>query len=53
MTIEELYNWAIDNNCKNYEIEIQYRDDGGCYAGTDSLDEADIEIVENTETVIL
>ena len=53
MTIEELYNWAIDNNCENYQVEIQYRDDGGFYTGTDNLDETYIEIVEEEEIVVL
>ena len=53
MTIEELYNWAIDNNCENYDVEIQYRDDGGFYIGTTILDEADIEVIEDAGTVIL
>lgn len=25
MNIKEFYNWAIDNNCENYDVEIQYR----------------------------
>lgn len=53
MTIKELYKWAIANNCESYDVEIQYRDSGGYYLGTDNLDEDDIEIVENTKTVIL
>lgn len=36
MTIEELYNWATKNDCEDYEVEIQYRDDGGDYSGTDN-----------------
>lgn len=53
MTIKEFYNWAIDNSCENYEVEIQYRDDGGYYVGTDSLEENYIEIVEEDEIVII
>ena len=53
MTIKELYKWATNNNCENYDVEIQYRDDGGFYLGTTILDEADIEIIEDAERVIL
>ena len=53
MTIKEFYNWAINNNCENYDVEIQYRDDGGYYAGTYYLEEYCIEIVEDAEAVIL
>lgn len=53
MTIKELYKWAIANNCENYDVEIQYRDDGGFYIGTTILDEADIEVIEDAGTVIL
>lgn len=45
MTIQELYEWAIKNNAKDFDVEIQYRDDGGgCYEGTEDLCESDIEI---------
>ena len=44
MTIKDLYEWAIKNNCENYEVEIQYRDSGGCYSGTEDLRESEIEI---------
>lgn len=47
MTIKELYEWAKKNNCEEYEVEIQYRDDGGYYTGTDDLEEHDIEIDRN------
>lgn len=35
MTIEELYKWGIEHDCLDYEIRIQYRDDGGEYFGCD------------------
>ena len=44
MTIKELYEWAVKNNCENYEVEIQHRDDGGYYSGTADLRESEIEI---------
>ena len=44
MTIKELYDWAVNNSCENYEVEIQYRDGGGYYNGTDDLRESEIEI---------
>lgn len=48
MTIKELYEWAIKNNVENCEVEIQYRDGGGTYYGTDDLYESDIVIEEKT-----
>ena len=39
MTIRQLYEWAEKNNAVDYSIEIQYRDDGGEYAGRESLEE--------------
>lgn len=35
MTVKELYEWAIENKAEDLEIEIQYRDSGGFYCGTD------------------
>lgn len=38
MTIEELYLWAKENDCENYEIEVRQSD--GSYSG---ITFADIE----------
>lgn len=35
MSIEELYKWAVEHNCADYEIRIQYRDECGEYFGCD------------------
>ena len=35
MTIEQIYNWAKENNVENVEVVIQYRDEGGDYFGAD------------------
>lgn len=35
MTVKELYEWAVENKAEDLEIEIQYRDGGGYYCGTD------------------
>lgn len=43
MTIQELYEWAIKNNAKDLDIEIQYRDSGGYYNGTTDLNSIDVE----------
>lgn len=53
MTINELYEWAKENNVENYNVRIQYRDEGGCYYGTDTLYESDIEIDNLRLEVIL
>ena len=44
MTIRDLYNWAIENGVENFEIQIQYRDGGGYYCGSDSCEQDNIEI---------
>lgn len=36
MTIKELYEWAVDNHAEDLDLEVQYRDGGGIYYGTDS-----------------
>ena len=37
MTIKEFYEWGKKNGVENAAVEIQYRDDGGYYNGTDDL----------------
>lgn len=44
MTIKELYKWAVSHGAENLSVEIQYRDGGGYYNGTDLLYEENIEI---------
>ena len=34
MTVKELYEYAEQYGLLDYEIEIQYRDDGGVYTGS-------------------
>lgn len=53
MTIKDLYEWAIKNNVEDYNVRIQHRDEGGCYCGTDTLYEVDIEINRLRLEVIL
>lgn len=56
MTVKELYEWAKKNNAENYDIEIQYRDGGGCYTGVDDCDDpivSDREHTYNTKKVVL
>lgn len=43
MTVKELYEWAVENKAEDLEIEIQYRDGGGYYCGTDIDVEPTIE----------
>lgn len=33
MTVKELYEWAMEHNAENYDLMIQFRDDGGYYVG--------------------
>jgi hypothetical protein len=56
MTVKELYEWAKKNNAEDFDIEIQYRDGGGFYSGTDTCDEpmiCDREWNSHTEKVVL
>lgn len=53
MTIRDLYNWAVENGVEDFEIQIQYRDGGGYYSGTDSCEQCDIEINCLNNEVIL
>lgn len=38
MTIKELYEWAKKNDCENYDVIIQYRDEYRCVS-YDALEE--------------
>lgn len=53
MTIKDLYEFAKENKFEDYEIEIQYRDGGGSYYGTDTLQLEDIEVQDFAKTVVL
>lgn len=53
MTIQELYDYAKENNILDYEIEAQYADDGGFYYGTRSINLFDMEIKENIKSVVI
>ena len=44
MTPRDLYEWALEHGVENCDIEIQYRDGGGSYCGTDSASFDGIEI---------
>lgn len=44
MTVRDFYKWAKKNDCVDFEVEIQYRDEGGCYNGTADLEESEITI---------
>lgn len=46
MTVIDLLKWAALHDAMDLDIEIQYRDDGGYYVGTDSLEEDEIQITE-------
>ena len=53
LTIEELYKWAVKNQIQNYNIEVQYRDDGGDYYGTEAISIDYIRIRSDEKKVIL
>ena len=37
MTVQELYEYAKQRGVSDYDIRVQYRDDGGEYQGTDAF----------------
>lgn len=53
MTIKELYGMARASHIEDYDIEIQYRDSGGCYEGTDYLMKQDIIVNDVQKVVVL
>ena len=53
MTVSELYDWAVMNGVENLEIEIQYRDGGGFYNGTDDHIEPQVSFSNGQEIVLL
>ena len=53
MTIKELYEMAQASHIEDYDIEIQYRDDGGYYSGTEELRGEEITVNGIRRVVIL
>lgn len=53
MTIRELYEWAKQQGIEDYDIEIQYRDDGGYYCGTDTTSFYNLEVSHDKKTIII
>lgn len=50
MTVKELYEWAKKHDCLDFDIGVQYRDDGGLYYGI----EYDIDpVVDEVKQVIV
>jgi hypothetical protein len=49
MTVEQFWKWAEENGLKDYEVEIQYRDDGGNYVGTDTC----LELIVNVDRKVI
>lgn len=55
MTLKDLYEWAVEHGVENCDIEIQYRDGGGCYCGTTDarFDEIEIENKSYGEVIVI
>ena len=43
MTVQELYEYAKQRGLLDYEIRVQYRDDGGLYYGADAVESVLVE----------
>ena len=53
MTIQELYDYAKENNIVDYDIEVYHSDDGGFYYDSRLTYLGDIEIKGNIKTIII
>lgn len=53
MTIKELYEMAQASHIEDYNIEIQHRDSGGYYEGTDELMKEEITVNDIERVVTL
>lgn len=53
MTIKELYEMAQASHIEYYDIEIQYRDSGGWYEGTEELTKEYITVNDIQKVVTL
>ena len=49
MTGQELIAWIIEHNAENKTFVVQFRDEGGDYAGTDT----ELYLDVNGDTVVL
>ena len=58
MTVQELYDWAVEHSAEFYDIEIQCRDSGGDYNERDEcyfpcITSKDPKFIEHTDHIIL
>lgn len=51
MTIRELYEWAKQQGIEDYDIE--YRDSGGYYCGTDDANFCNVEVKHDKKIIII
>ena len=53
MTLRKLIEWAKLFDCLDYEICVQYRDDGGLYEGVDFDILPDFEVIDGKKVIVL
>lgn len=51
MTIKELYEEAVEKGAEDYEIQLQYQDDGGCYCGSYAMSEIKYDALREEVTL--
>lgn len=51
MTVQELYEYAKQRGLLDYEIRVQYKDDGGEYLGFDEVESVLVE--EDQKALVL
>lgn len=53
MTGRELIELIKEKSLEDYEFAVQFRDAGGCYEGSEMIDETTLEIIEEDKMVIM
>ena len=53
MTLKELLEWAEKNDCLDYTLCVQYRDEGGMYEGEDFDILPDIDEIDGKKVIVL
>ena len=53
MTIKDLYENAVKEGVENYQLYVGFRDDGGCYYGTELVEGKYIDVRDDDKIVVV
>ena len=53
MTIKDLYENAVKEGIENYQLYVGFRDDGGCYYGTEPIEGKYIDVRDDDKIVVV